>query len=187
MRKLGRNFELYGRTGPIIGVVQDFHYKSLREKIPPMAFDMLPWWYNEIIIRTTPGVPPPLPPSKRFTKDIYQRPLFSSPLLMINIADIYEAERKLLSYNSILALLMILISALGLSSLSYLIIGSRIKEIGIRKINGATLEDIFMLLAGNFGKWILVAIFIAIPSACSLSNNGLAIMNTKPVCGSVFS
>ena len=138
-----------------------------------MAFDMLPWWYNEIIIRTTPGVPPPLSTIEEVYKKYLSTTPFQYTFINDQYTDIYGAERKLLSYNSILAILMILISALGLSSLAYLIIGSRIKEIGIRKINGATLEDIFILLAGNFGRWILTATIIGIPLSLFLINQWL--------------
>jgi ABC-type antimicrobial peptide transport system permease subunit len=160
---IGRNFELYGRKGPVIGVVRDFHFKSLREKTPPMAFDMLPWWYNEIIIRTSPGGPPDL----SIIENVYKKYLPSAPFQFRFINDeynsMYTAEKKLLSYNSLLAFLMIVISALGLSSLAFLMVDSRTKEIGIRKINGATIKDIFTLLAGYFGKWILAAILFAVP------------------------
>ena len=166
---LGRDFELYGRQGPVIGVVKDFHFKSLREKIPPMAFFMLPWYYNDIIIRTVPGNPPPLAPIEKTYKKFLSETPFVYSFVNDQVTDIYKGEKNLLTYNSIFAFLMILISSLGLSSLSLLILRSKTREIGIRKINGASVMDILRLLFGYFGKWILFAVIISVPVGIMLS------------------
>ena len=171
---VGRNLELYGRRGPIIGVVRDFHFKSLHERITPMAFDMLPFYYNDIIVRTRAGIPPPV----SLIEKIYKKHLSGAPFQYEFINDQldreYKSEKNLMSYHSILAILMVVISALGLSSLSFLMIIGRFKEIGIRKINGATGSDIFRLYMISFGKWILLAILVAIPVSYWLTSRWLA-------------
>lgn len=170
---VGTNIELYGRRGPIIGVVRNFHFKSLHEKITPMAFDMLPFYYNEIIVRTTAGIPPPLV----LIEKVYKKYLSLAPFQYDFISDQldreYQDEKNLLSYHSILAMLMVVISALGLSSLAYLMIISRIKETGIRKINGATGRDIFRLYMICFGKWIFLAMLVASPLSFWMTSHWL--------------
>lgn len=160
---LGINFELYGRKGPVIGVVRDFHYKSLKEKIQPMAFFMLPYFYNEIIVRIASGSHYPIKNIEKVYLNLLPDIPFEYSFVDDQYQNIYKSERNLVSYSFVFAFLMIFITTLGLASLSMLILKNRNREIGIRKINGASPVNIVFLLLRFFGKWILAAILISVP------------------------
>lgn len=165
---INREFELYGKKGPVIGIVKDFHFKSLRETIQPMAFFMHPYFFNVIILRVNPDRTGTLSSIRK----VYQQYLPDIPFEYSFVQDeyetIYQGEKDLFIFNSGFALLILLISTLGLSSLAMLLVHKKTKEIGIRKINGASAREIFRLFLAYFGKWILVAMLIAIPSSAWL-------------------
>ncbi len=160
---LNRDFELYGRKGPVIGVVKDFHFKSFHETIQPMAFFIHPYYFNNILLRYHPDIPEAL----SIIENVYHQYFTDIPFEYTFVKDeydsIYQSEEDLYVYNTGLALLIVLIAAMGLSSLAMLLVHNKSKEIGIRKINGATGRDIFKLYMTYFGKWILMAMFIGIP------------------------
>jgi putative ABC transport system permease protein len=79
--------------------------------------------------------------------------------------NIYEKEFKLMKLIIVASLLSIIMAALGLFGLSYYFIGKRIKEIGIRKVNGAKTIEILQLLNQDFIKWVIIAFIIAAPTA----------------------
>lgn len=167
---INREFTLYDKTGPIIGVVKDFHFKPLYENVQPMAFFIHPYYLRSFLIRG----------KSEFTQElvaeikmIWNKYLPDDPFdydyVHNTYQDIYSAETRLFNYNSFMALLIVLISSLGFSGLAFLIIDSKSKEIGIRKIHGASSLNIMKHLLLMFLKWILIASCIAIPTGFYLS------------------
>jgi putative ABC transport system permease protein len=167
---INRKFTLYDKTGPIIGIVKDFHFKPLYERIQPMAFFIHPYYLREFLIKGKSEITPELIAK---VKKIWNKYLPDDPFdyAFVNhtYQDIYNAETKLLNYNSFMALLIVIISSLGFSGLAFLIIDNKTKEIGIRKIHGASSLSITNHLLGMFLKWILVASSIAIPLGLYIS------------------
>jgi len=168
---INRNFTLYDKTGPIIGIVKDFHFKSLHEEIKPMAFDILPFYFREFLIRSNSGFSPDLVEEvkKIWNKHLPEDP-FDYTYVNNSYEDIYQSENKLLSYNRIIAVLIIVVSSLGFSGLAFLVLDQKTKEIGIRKVHGASVKNLIQYLLSIFFKWILASIIISVPVGYLLSS-----------------
>lgn len=158
----------------IIGVVKNFHWESLRSNIGPLCFQLgrsrgnASFRYRgkdtEAVIaaleKQWKGMAPDQPFSYRFLDDAFDR--------------MYRAEQRIGTLAGLFALLSVLISCLGLFGLSAFTAEQRTKEIGIRKVLGATVLGITSLLAKDFLKLVLIAIFIASPLTYYFMNNWLS-------------
>lgn len=165
---LGESVTFLGKKGTIIGVVQDFHLNSLHEQIPPLLIhldEQNPHWGN-VLVRLQKGkarevlthierlhgqLNPNVPLSYKFSTDAYTR--------------LYKSEQITGTLTGYLAVVAILISCMGLFGLATFTTGRRRKEIAVRKVVGASVGTIVMLLAKDFIKLVLVASLIAIPIA----------------------
>ena len=150
----------------IIGVVKDFHIKSLHTKIEPLAMLKLNGMNGNCYVRMKPGH---ITSTVDFIKKIFKSHNLDSQLQFKFLDDeydnLYRTEQrigKILGYSSILA---ILISCMGLIGLSLFMIEIRTKEIGIRKVNGAESIKIFLLLSKEYLVLVLISILIASPIA----------------------
>ncbi len=151
----------------IIGVVKDFHIKSLHTKIEPLAIMKLsPYFSGNCYIRMKPGH---ITSTVDYIKKIFKSHNLDYPLQFKFLDDeydnLYRTEQrigKILGYSSILA---IIISCMGLIGLSLFMIEIRTKEIGIRKVNGAKSIKIFLLLSKEYLVLVLISILIASPLA----------------------
>lgn len=157
----------YGiRRGYVVGVVKDFHFESLHQPISPMVFLIPHDRFNEVAIRLD---------ADRFDEAIAYlkeewtalRPDF--PFNYYTVADRfeqqYEAEEKVGTVFGFFAGLAILISVLGLFGLSAYATEQRTKEIGVRKVMGASIGSIVMLLGKDFLKLVLIGFVLAVPIA----------------------
>ncbi len=163
---IGKTVVLYNRKGTIVGVIKDFNYKSAHKKIEPLILRIEPRRDQYVYVRIEGG---DVPGSLAFIEDIYTKHVpelpFAFSFLDESLNDLYQSDKrtgKLFSYFTILA---ILISCLGLFALASFMIEQRTKEIGVRKVMGANLPRITVLLTGDFLKWIVVANVIALPTA----------------------
>jgi putative ABC transport system permease protein len=181
---INRNFTLYGKTGPIVGIVKDFHFKSLHEPINPMAFDILPFYFRAFLIRSNSGFSNDLVVE---VKKVWKKHLPDDPFDYayenISYQNIYQSEKRLLSYNRIVAILIIVVSSLGFSGLAFLVLDQKSKEIGIRKVYGASARNLIQQLLTLFFKWILAAILFSIPIGYLLSSYWLNNYAYKTVIG----
>jgi putative ABC transport system permease protein len=152
--------------GRIIGVVKNYYYNSMREKIEPLVLKVSREHLHVLFIRTTPGPPPDTfalvqEAWRKFEKDLPADLVF----LQNALDDIYKTEHKvtqLFSYGSIIA---ICIACLGLYGLSTFFAVQRAKEIAIRKSCGASKNAILKMLVAEYIKLLLVANLIAWPIA----------------------
>jgi len=148
----------------IIGVVKDFHYKSMHYKIEPLIMTLDP--DIEFFIRMKPDkVTAIVPYIKKTIESFNLSYRLDFRFLADDYDNLYRAEQnlsKIIRYASFLA---IFISCLGLLGLSSFMTVRRTKEIGIRKINGAMSSEIFTLLSGKYIIWVLISIIIAYPVA----------------------
>ena len=171
---IGRNFTLYEKTGPIIGIVKDFHFKTLNETINPMAFSIIPYAFREFLIRSSNGFSPELIYE---VKNIWKKYLPEDPFNYAAVYNSYQtryqSEKQLLSYNRLLAALILIVSSLGFSGLAFLVLDQKTKELGIRKIHGAGIFNLIHHLLSIFARWILAAVVISIPVAYILSSRWL--------------
>jgi ABC-type antimicrobial peptide transport system permease subunit len=148
----------------IIGVVKDFHFKSLHTKIGPLIMQI--GESNNFFIRMKPGNTASTVASIKKTYNSFKADIpLDFHFLNDDFDKLYRSEERISRILTFFSFLAIIISCLGLIGLSSFMTMRRTKEIGIRKINGARSDEIFSLLSGEYLKWVLVSIIIACPIA----------------------
>ena len=154
---------------PIIGVVKDFHYNSLRSKIEPLAIQYANLYQSQIVVRLAgaDGISfMHIVEKIRNTVDKIDRTAISDVnFLDEHIAALYDNEVRISRIMFWLSLFSIIISCMGLFASSLFMVEARIKEIGIRKVVGASNADVLMMVTKDFTKWIIAANIIAYPVA----------------------
>ena len=150
----------------IVGVVEDTRIRSARDEIEPLVFAYDPGRTSLIMIRYRGAVPSGVMEGAkrvwaRFIPDIAFEGAFTEDL----IAELYERDRKRGAIFAGFAALAVIISCLGLFGLAAFTTERRTREIGIRKVLGATVRDIVRLLAWQFSKPVIVANLVAWPIA----------------------
>jgi len=162
-------------TGTVIGVVEDFPYRSMHKKIEPLAISPKPHTDDRIIhIRLPEGkIAEKIQSIEKTWKDVY--PNFGFDYWFINdeFGRMYESETKVAALTEKFSWLAILITCVGLYGLASFMSQQRIKEIGIRKTMGASNSQVLILLLSVFGKLLLIACVIALPVAYYLTNQWL--------------
>lgn len=159
----------------VIGVVKNYHYASLLEEIKPQLFIMNPkYGYGQLLIKVKPG---PVAATLKHIEKVFkgQQPL--QPFRYEFKSDLnkrqYDAENKWKQIILFAAILTIFISCIGLFGLATLGAEKRVKEIGIRKVLGASVSSIMGMLSNNFLKLVLIAAIIALPLAWWAMNKWL--------------
>ncbi len=170
---IGKSFEAYGRKGPVVGIVSDFNFKSLHSEISPMCFNMNPFYYNEIIVRINPQSPGVLESIENVWNEFVPKYPFEFSFVDQQLDKLYESEKKLTASINAFAGIAILIACMGLLALTILSMQKRTKEIGIRKVNGAKVSEVLLMLNKDFIKWVVIAFVIATPIAYYAMNKWL--------------
>ena len=156
----------FGREGQVIGVVKDFNYASLRERIRPMAILIVPSWFSYVAVRLTPGdIQSTLQRLETVWQEFEPQRPFEPFFLDDNLNQLYKKEERLSLVLSSFSMLAIVIACLGLFGLAAFATEQRTKEIGIRKVLGASVANLVALLSKDFAKLVLVANVIAWPAA----------------------
>jgi ABC-type antimicrobial peptide transport system permease subunit len=161
---IGKRFDFHGKKGVVIGVVEDFHFKSLREKIEPLIlFNDLSWNVG-IYVKAQPGKDVE---AIRATQKVWEAMIPDYPLDYNFLDDsydkLYKNEAKTATLFNTFTAIAVLISSLGLFGLATFTAERRMKEIGIRKVLGASVTAIVSLLSKDFLWLILLSIIIASP------------------------
>src|SRR6266496_2348348 len=154
---VGKNFR-YGfiNNGHIIGVMNDFHFESLHQKITPLILIMpavtpAQTFYNNLSVKISGNN---IPVALATLKDTWQKYLPEVPyqytFLDENFSKLYESEQKQGTIFTVFACIAIFIACLGLFGLSAFAITQRVKEIGVRKVLGANVSSIVTLLSKDF-------------------------------------
>lgn len=171
---INENLRFVGSEGPIIGVMKDFHFQSVHSEIEPLAIFIAPEWFSVMLIRLAPT---DIPASLAAVEETWQRVLPGYPMdyrfLNEDSEWMYRVETGLSKLVKYFAMLAIIIACLGLFGLASFTAEQRTKEIGIRKVLGASVYDLVMLLSGQFTKWVLLANLIAFPVAYLILNKYL--------------
>ncbi|MOA08378.1 FtsX-like permease family protein [compost metagenome] len=148
----------------IIGVVKDFNFQDLRTPIKAMGFQLVRDNFNYLIVHTnTAGLQNVLKSIETKWRKLNPNEPFEYTFLDADFAKTFQAENRLLSIVGYFTLVAILISCLGLFGLATYSAEQRIKEIGIRKVLGASISSIVVLLSKDFLKPVLIATVIAFP------------------------
>jgi putative ABC transport system permease protein len=161
--------------GSIIGVARDFHFSSLHEQIKPQAFSLpgkLDADWIAIKIRSS-DVPAALAAIERTWKSYTPDYPYSFSFLDQNLDALYRSEQRAGTVMAVFAGLTIVIACLGLLGLTAFVVTQRTKEIGIRKVLGASIAGIVTLLSKDFVKLVLIANLLAWPVAYFAMNRWL--------------
>jgi putative ABC transport system permease protein len=153
------------RTWNVIGVVENFHFQSMKEAIKPLVLFMAPS-RGSIAFKYDPGKTNEVIAylENAWKERVTDRP-FKYSFLNEDFARSYNTEEKLSRIFGTFAVLAIIIACLGLFALTAFIAEQRTKEIGIRKVLGASVNNIVFLLSRDFGKLVLIAFVLAVPVA----------------------
>jgi putative ABC transport system permease protein len=155
-------------AGVVVGVVKDFHFNSLRERIEPAVMRVTDenWTFNELSIKVSAeDMPATLRRLEATWGKLVHDQAFSYQFLDEHFDSLYRGDQQAGIIVGVMSGLAIFIACLGLFSLSAYTAQQRTKEIGIRKVLGASVGGITALLAGDFLKMVAVAILIACPLA----------------------
>jgi putative ABC transport system permease protein len=152
--------------GKIIGVVKDFHHRPLREHIVPLAMRMYRPWYNYLVIKINPeDIQETISYIQASARKFVPEYPFEYSFFEDEINVLYSSERKIGDIVKYFALLSIFISCLGLFGLASFTAEQYTRQIGIRKVNGATVTSIVFLLTRGFTKWVCIALIPGFPVA----------------------
>jgi ABC-type antimicrobial peptide transport system permease subunit len=160
---VGQQMSLHDEPGVIIGVVKDFHFQSLKNKIAPFVFWTRNW--KDILYVKTSGSS--AQQSIQAVEKVYNKyrtaTPFSYSFLDTKFDELYKTDNRTKILFNIFAGIAIFISCLGLLALATYSAQVRTKEIGVRKVLGASVANIVTLLGKDFIVLVIIAIVIAIP------------------------
>jgi putative ABC transport system permease protein len=161
---VGQPLTFWGRPGKIIGVIKDFHFNSLHTPITPMIIRLAEANYGSVLIKTGPGqTKAALENIESLYKKLNPGFEFSYYFLDQDYEKLYRSENIVGKLATIFACLAIFIACLGLFGLATFTAEQRRKEIGVRKVLGASIASIIALISTGFLKLVLIAILIASP------------------------
>jgi len=163
-----------GQAGTVVGVVRDFNFTTMREPIGPLIIFPDTEWVHYMLVRVNGnGLPGQLDRMQSTWKSIIPDRPFSYHFLDEDYDRLYQAEQRTSQLFTLFSILAVFLALLGLFGLAAISTVQRTKEIGIRKVLGATTANIALLLARSFILLIIVAFGIASPVAWIISANWL--------------
>lgn len=174
---IGKDFK-YGNTkGHVIGVINDFHFESMHQKIEPMVFCLFPPsvnYFNNLSVKISgANSSSAIAAIENTWKKYLPESPFEYTFLDENFDKLYESEQRQGTIFTTFACIAIFIACLGLLGLSAFTISQRIKEIGVRKVLGADTGGIVALLSKDFLKLVAIAALISFPVAWYAMNSWL--------------
>jgi putative ABC transport system permease protein len=174
---IGRDFKYGNQQGHIIGVVSDFNFESVHQKIDPMIFVMFPpaqAFFGSVSIKIAGNdMRGALAYLEKTWRNIFPDTPFQFSFLDESFDKLYESEQRQGAIFIIFACIAIFIACLGLFGLSAFVITQRFKEIGVRKVLGANISSIVTLLSKDFLKLVFIASVLAFPVSWFAMNNWL--------------
>ena len=172
---IGKPLTFWGQKGTIIGIVKDFHFNSLHEPINPLVIRYgEKESYGSMLIRTDAArTKEALATLERITKQLNPSFPFTYYFSDEEYQKLYKSEEVMSSLANSFAFLAIFISCLGLLGLAMFTAEQRTKEIGIRKVLGASVSSLFTLMSKEFMILVCVSLLIASPLAWWLMNSWL--------------
>ena len=161
---IGKRLTFHGTKGVIAGVVKDFHFQDMHQKIPPLLMQYDKYWQGKMYVRTTgKDAPRALAAVEKIWKEYNANYTFDYSFLDSKFDDLYKTDTHVGQLFNCFAIITILISCLGLFGLVTFTAESKVKEIGVRKVLGASVPHIVMLLSKDFLVLVMVAAAIAFP------------------------
>jgi putative ABC transport system permease protein len=171
---VGKRLRVEDQEGTIIGVVKDYHHRSLHDQIMPVVL-RLPYRGGTVSVRISPVN---IPETLRFLENTWNKINRSPYPFIYNFADesideLYQSEHKVGTIAQLAALITLLVSCLGLFGLTLYTSRQRTKEIGIRKVFGSSVSGIVWLISKEFMLGVMIAFIIACPLAWYVMNRWL--------------
>ena len=180
-KALGERFK-YGRGNfefAIVGVVEDFHAQSLQQNMENVIFSNFSRNNKEMAVKINPataslsGLKEAVERIQSEWQNTFPDVIFNYNFLDEQIAGLYNEEQRTTRLVQLFAIIAIIIGCLGLFGLISYVTSVKIKEIGIRKVNGAKISEILTMLNKDFIKWVVIAFVIAVPIAYYAMNKWL--------------
>jgi len=163
-----------GDVGRVVGVVKNFHLKSMHTIVEPMALILNLEWINTISVRVKPD---DMRESLAYLRSTWESTFpgeqFEFSFLDERIQQLYERERKMQNIFIIFSVLSIFVASLGILGLAAFMAEVKTKEIGIRKVLGASTSSVTLLLSSALLRWIVLANLVAWPVTWYVMNKWL--------------
>ena len=158
---------LNDRKGRVIGVMKDFHHGTLREAITPtLIYIVDDVFYSDVIVRVEPGsLADVLTSIENVWKEIYPALPFEYSFFDDQIGQQYAVEARMGTVAGLVSILTLFVACMGLLGLVMFTVESRTKEIGIRKVLGASITHVVTLLSRDYVKLVAIAFLAAVPIA----------------------
>ncbi|MCP4724718.1 MAG: FtsX-like permease family protein [bacterium] len=172
----GKSLEMWGWEGEIVGVVEDFHFEPLRNEIKPLIIKMNPERLRYMFVTFTAGsgdISSVVSALEEKWNEFASDSPFEYNFLDDTFDSLYRNEQRLGTLFNYFTILAIFISCIGLFGLAAYMAEKRTKEIGVRKVLGAKMSGLVLLLTTDFIKWIITANIIAVPAAIYFMRNWL--------------
>jgi putative ABC transport system permease protein len=152
--------------GKIIGVVKDFNYRSVHSRVEPLIIVNHLFGAQNLLVKLT-RTPDQaiLADLEKTWKEINPQSPFGFQPLNNSLVQMYQADQRFKNLLFTCSTIAIILSAIGLFGLIFMHVQRKIKEIGIRKVNGAKISEILTMLNKDFIKWVAIAFVVATPIA----------------------
>ena len=163
---VGKTIDIAGGERTVVGVVHDYHHNSLKQTLEPMVLLNLPQTFNFFSLRlAADDLSATMAHLEQTWQALFPGYTYESFFLDADFDTQYRTEQRLMRIFGIFAGLAILIACLGLFGLAAFTAQQRTKEIGVRKVLGATAPGIVLLLSKEFTRLVLIGVVLAVPLA----------------------
>jgi ABC-type antimicrobial peptide transport system permease subunit len=171
---VGKILNVYGQSGPIVGVVKNFSMNSLYSPVEPVVARLYVQWAGLIYVRTKPGETQQALKSlksvcRKFNEDYPLQYTF----LDQQFEQRYRSEQVIGKLANIFAIIALFVSCLGLFGLTSFTVEQRTKELGVRRVLGATVSGIVVMLSKDFLRLVFIGFIFAIPVTWYITNQWL--------------
>ena len=171
---IGINIKMWEKTWPVVGVVKDFHTMSLHDPIEATIMLNRIRSYSTLSLKLNPvNLQETIKQVQQKWEATYPEHIFSYEFLTDEIQEFYEQEQRMSTLLSIFTSIAIFIGCLGLFGLATFMANQKTKEIGVRKVLGASVESIVILFSKEYVKLILIGFAVAAPVAWYVMNEWL--------------
>jgi len=172
---VGKTLNMWGKQLPVVGVVNDFHTVSLRDPISPVVMMNNLSGYGNLSVKLNPAsMPATIKEIQKYWEAAYPEAIFSYEFLDESIRNFYDSQRRMSVLVGVFASMAILIGCLGLLGLATFMANQKTKEIGIRKVLGASIQSIFFIFSREFALLIVGGFVLAVPVAWYLTKEFLS-------------
>jgi putative ABC transport system permease protein len=161
---LDKTIDGFDFKGKVIGIAENINFSSLKEKVGPMQFWLTDTRKTRLILRIKPGNVTSTAAFIKKTAKTFD-PKFDGDISFLDdsLNRLYDKEEKMARFIEFVALWCMFLAVTGLLGLAIFICRDRTKEVGIRKVNGATISEVLVMINKDFVRWVLVSFIVAVP------------------------